>query len=296
MPTSPSVNRKSPTIRRILREAAELSGSISPDYTAVPLEEDLFEWHFTLRGPPNSAYGEGIYHGKIILPPTYPLRPPTFKFMTPSGRFEVNSEICLSISGHHEETWQPAWGIRTALVALRTFMETNANGQVGGLETTNSARQQFALKSAKWTCTVCSKSNADIIKECEELYAATSESSGTTIDDTVPEELRMVMKDDLKESAATSAPSFESNSQSSTSREVIEPDTEADIVQPSMPRQRPRTAVVAPNTSAPRASPTPLVAPQNNATSPPIPIWIDRAIVILAIFLAVLLFKVIFAL
>jgi hypothetical protein len=37
--------------------------------------------------------------------------------MTPSGRFEANREICLSISGHHEETWQPAWGVRTALVA-----------------------------------------------------------------------------------------------------------------------------------------------------------------------------------
>lgn len=175
-------------------------------------------------------------------------------------------------------------------------METNANGQVGGLETTNSARQQFALKSSKWTCPVCSKSNADIIKECEELYSATSESSGTTVDDTVPEELRMVMKDDLKESAATGAPSFESNSQSSTFKEVIEPDTEGDIIQPSMPRQRPRAAVVAPNTNATGASPAPLVAPQNNATSPPIPIWIDRAIVILAIFLAGLLFKVIFAL
>lgn len=101
----------------LVQEAAELSTSASPDYGAEPLEEDLFEWHFTFCGPPNSDYSEGIYHGKIILPPTYPLRPPTFKFMTPSGRFEVNREICLSISGHHEETWQPAWGIRTALVA-----------------------------------------------------------------------------------------------------------------------------------------------------------------------------------
>lgn len=103
--------------RSLVQEAAELSTSVSPDYGAEPLEEDLFEWHFTFCGPPNSDYSDGIYHGKIILPPTYPLRPPTFKFMTPSGRFEVNREICLSISGHHEETWQPAWGIRTALVA-----------------------------------------------------------------------------------------------------------------------------------------------------------------------------------
>lgn len=100
-----------------VKEAAELSNAPSPEYTAAPLESDLFEWHFTFRGPPNSAFANGIYHGRIVLPPTYPLRPPSFRFATPSGRFEVNREICLSISGHHEETWQPAWGVRTALVA-----------------------------------------------------------------------------------------------------------------------------------------------------------------------------------
>lgn len=118
-------NSKSPTIRRIMREAQEMSASPSPDYTATPLESDLFEWHFTLKGPPDSVYAGGLYHGRIVLPPTYPLRPPSFRFVTPSGRFEANREICLSISGHHEETWQPAWGVRTALVALRSFMETD---------------------------------------------------------------------------------------------------------------------------------------------------------------------------
>lgn len=100
-----------------MREAAELSSSPSPDYTATPLESDLFEWHFTLRGPPSSAFAEGVYHGRIALPANYPLTPPMFRFATPSGRFEPNRDICLSISGHHEETWQPAWGVRTALVA-----------------------------------------------------------------------------------------------------------------------------------------------------------------------------------
>ncbi|KAH6606310.1 hypothetical protein Trco_005463 [Trichoderma cornu-damae] len=137
----------SPTIRRILREAVELSNTPSPDYTAEPLESDLFEWHFTLRGPPNSAYSQGVYHGRIILPPAYPLRPPSFRFSTPNGRFEANREICLSISGHHEETWQPAWGIRTALVA---FMETDVLGQLGGLETTEAVRRRLAQESGSF--------------------------------------------------------------------------------------------------------------------------------------------------
>ncbi|KAL1835910.1 hypothetical protein VTJ49DRAFT_5894 [Mycothermus thermophilus] len=152
---TPKFNAKSPTIRRILREAHELTTAPSADYHAAPLETDLFEWHFTLRGPPNSPFERGIYHGRITLPPTYPLRPPSFRFLTPSGRFEPNREICLSISGHHEETWQPAWGVRTALVALRSFMETDPKGQLGGVDASEEVRRRLAGESRGWKCGVC---------------------------------------------------------------------------------------------------------------------------------------------
>lgn len=32
-----------------------------------------------------------------------------FSYSQPNGRFEVGKKICLSISGHHPETWQPSW-------------------------------------------------------------------------------------------------------------------------------------------------------------------------------------------
>ncbi|KAF2225812.1 ubiquitin-conjugating enzyme/RWD-like protein, partial [Elsinoe ampelina] len=128
MSTTGQFSTKSPTIKRILQESKELTLHPSPDFAAHPLDANLFEWHFTLRGPPSSPYTGGLYHGRIVLPPSYPLRPPSFRFLTPSGRFEVNREICLSISGFHEETWQPAWGIRTALLAIRGFMDSESGG------------------------------------------------------------------------------------------------------------------------------------------------------------------------
>lgn len=181
-----------------MREAQELANSPSPDYTAAPLETDLFEWHFTLRGPPGSAYSEGVYHGRITLPPTYPLRPPNFRFVTPNGRFETNREICLSISGHHEETWQPAWGVRTAIVALRSFMETEAEGQIGGLNTTDDRRRHLAIESKSFKCLVCNKTNTEIIAECEDAAknAAVAGSSSKEVE--IPEELRMGFRDEIE--------------------------------------------------------------------------------------------------
>ncbi|KAF9892496.1 hypothetical protein FE257_001605 [Aspergillus nanangensis] len=149
-----------------MKEAAELTTSPSPHFHAAPISDNLYDWHFTLAGPPApSPYANGIYHGRIVLPPTYPLRPPSFRFLTPSGRFEVNREICLSISGHHEESWQPAWGIRTALIAIRSFMEGDAKGQVGGLDVGEGLRREYAGRSREWVCEVCGKGNGEILEE-----------------------------------------------------------------------------------------------------------------------------------
>lgn len=40
-------------------------------------------------------------------------QPPNIVFLTPNGRFEVGMKICLTVSAHHPETWQPSWSIRT---------------------------------------------------------------------------------------------------------------------------------------------------------------------------------------
>ncbi|EQB54436.1 ubiquitin-conjugating enzyme [Colletotrichum gloeosporioides Cg-14] len=284
---TPKFNSKSPTIRRILREAQELSNSPSPDYTATPLETDLFEWHFTFRGPPNSSYSDGIYHGRIVLPPTYPLRPPSFRFLTPSGRFETNREICLSISGHHEETWQPAWGVRTALVALRSFMETDPRGQLGGLETSDA--------------------------ECEESaksIAVTSEPSDVEI----PSELKMGWKDEMGKPAerqlhAQETPRHDDGDAESaelaegfvrTAPEVGGPETS----------QVPKSQVPAPDIAARTSNgPSPsILTPTRTVSLPPapnvrqahqrphdegVPLWVDRAIVALVVLLLAMILKVV---
>lgn len=155
-----------------------------------------------MRGPPKSAFEGGIYHGRIVLPPSYPLRPPSFRFLTPSGRFEANREICLSISGHHEETWQPAWGLRTALVALRSFMETDARGQLGGLEAGEAVRRRLAAESVAWRCGGCGgRTNGEIMAEVEEKVRQTSGEAGgrrRAEEEKVPEELKMGWRDEME--------------------------------------------------------------------------------------------------
>lgn len=140
-------NLKNPAVKRILQEVKEMQSNPSDDFMSLPLEENIFEWQFAIRGPGETEFEGGIYHGRIQLPSEYPFKPPSFMLLTPNGRFETQTKICLSISNHHPEHWQPSWSVRTALVALIAFMPTNPNGALGSLDYKKEERRTLAIKS-----------------------------------------------------------------------------------------------------------------------------------------------------
>jgi ubiquitin-protein ligase len=80
-----------------------------------------------IRGPENTPYFGGFYHGKLVFPSEYPYKPPRIYMITPNGRFKTNSRLCLSISDFHPDTWKPAWSVSTILTGLLSFMVRMAN-------------------------------------------------------------------------------------------------------------------------------------------------------------------------
>lgn len=146
-----------------MQEMKELAEA-TDQYHAAPLEDNMLEWHFTIKGPDGTDFEGGIYHGRITLPPEYPMKPPSIIMLTPNGRFEVGKKICLSISAYHPETWQPSWSIRTALMALIGFMPTEGKGAVAALDYTPAERKDLARKSVTWTCPTCGSENHTHLK------------------------------------------------------------------------------------------------------------------------------------
>ena len=86
---SPQFNMNNPAVKRIMREVREFQRSKSSQCDAAPLEDNIFEWHFTIRGAEGTDFSGGIYHGRILLPAEYPMKPPNIVLLTPNGRFEV---------------------------------------------------------------------------------------------------------------------------------------------------------------------------------------------------------------
>ena len=47
---------KNPAIKRIHADIREIRSSPSDQYYAEPLCDNLFDWHFTIRGPADTEY------------------------------------------------------------------------------------------------------------------------------------------------------------------------------------------------------------------------------------------------
>lgn len=208
-------------VRRIMAEVKEFSTlncSKTAFFHASPLETDLFEWHFTVRGPPDTAFEHGVYHGRILLPPEYPLKPPEIIMLTPNGRFEVGKRICLSVTAHHQETWQPSWGIRTILTALVGFMPSKADG-VGALDYPDSDRAGLARKSVLFHCRRCGA------RPAEQLPPRAAASAAATQTETDSE--TQVESVESREEAAETDHDVASREQAATGVETVADDVAA---------------------------------------------------------------------
>ncbi|WVQ74426.1 hypothetical protein IAR50_004027 [Cryptococcus sp. DSM 104548] len=132
--------------KRLQKEYLAMQKSPPPFIWACPEEKNILDWHFIIRGPPDTPYEGGEFHGLIWFPSDYPFKPPDVKFFTPSGRFEIGHKICMSMTSYHPSTWNAAWSVATILTGLLSFMLSNEI-TAGGVKTTDEEKRILARQS-----------------------------------------------------------------------------------------------------------------------------------------------------
>jgi len=118
-----------------------------------------------LEGPSETPYEGGWYWGRLKFPRDYPFAPPSILMVTPSGRFETNTRLCLSMSDYHPESWQPAWSLATVLKGLLSFMCEECP-TAGAVDPPPSSEERIRLArcSEAWN-----KANSDFMKSFPEF-------------------------------------------------------------------------------------------------------------------------------
>jgi len=137
--------------RRLTRELQALQKNpiTSPRIHAVPNESNILEWHYVIEGNTGTPYRGGYYHGKLLFPKEYPLKPPSVLMLTPSGRFKPNRRLCLSMSDFHPESWNPMWSVSTILTGLYSFMIENGT-TLGSIDTSDAVKRKLASESLEF--------------------------------------------------------------------------------------------------------------------------------------------------
>lgn len=135
--------------KRLNKEYKQIQANPPPYIVARPSEANILDWHYVITGPPGTPYENGQYHGRITFPSEYPFKPPRIKMCTPSGRFEINQRLCLSMSDFHEESWNPSWSVATIITGLLSFM-TGDERTTGSIVTSVQTKKQLAIKSMEY--------------------------------------------------------------------------------------------------------------------------------------------------
>ena len=117
---------------------------------AVPDDSNMLIWYFLIKGPDFSEYTGGYYLGKIIHDEQYPLKPPNFYMLTPSGRFSINKKICLTNSGYHSDQWSAMWNIKTILLGFLSIMLDNNVGGISHINESICIKKAYANESLKY--------------------------------------------------------------------------------------------------------------------------------------------------
>jgi len=135
--------------KRLGKEYVNMQKESPPYVWACPEETNILTWHYIIRGPPDSPYAGGEYHGVLLFPPEYPFKPPGIKMFTPSGRFQTDKRICFSMSDFHPGSWNPAWSVSTILTGLLSFMLSDEM-TTGSVTSKDSDKRIFAAQSHSW--------------------------------------------------------------------------------------------------------------------------------------------------
>lgn len=133
--------------RRLMMEYRRILKNPIEYIETRPLDTNILEWHFVLTGN-QDPYTGGKYHGILEFPDDFPMKPPSIKLLTPSGRFEINKRICLSMSDFHKESWNPSWTMEKILIGLMSFMYEENSVSIGSILEPKEDRRRYAAASA----------------------------------------------------------------------------------------------------------------------------------------------------
>jgi ubiquitin-conjugating enzyme E2 D/E len=145
-------------IKRLTKELKDMQKDNTPNLSAGPVNDNLFEWNAVIMGPVDTPYEGGIFYLSISIPSNYPFKSPIVIFNTKIYHPNINSSgnICLDIL---KTQWSPALTISKILLSICSLLtDPNPNDPlVPDIADVFKTNPELYFKNAKeWTITYAS--------------------------------------------------------------------------------------------------------------------------------------------
>ncbi|KAJ4457654.1 putative Ubiquitinconjugating enzyme subfamily protein [Paratrimastix pyriformis] len=165
-PPRPDGVRQS-TVQRLFTDLKEVQNCKLPTISALPLEDNLMEWHCNLVGPEKPKWAPysqpwhltgALFHIVLNFPADYPDSPPTLRLCTSLPHPNVfGNTLCLDMLTEFKEKyqgWSPAYSALSILLQLQSFLfkyrEEDTEAQLYSRE-----MRQAVDNTKSYECTGC---------------------------------------------------------------------------------------------------------------------------------------------
>ena len=109
------------SLQRLRKEYEQMKHDYTPNLSAAPIDDNLYQWEAIILGPTETPYEGGIFKLNISVLQDYPFKPPIVTFKTKIYHPNINSEgsICLDIL---KTGWSPALTISKILLSICSLL------------------------------------------------------------------------------------------------------------------------------------------------------------------------------
>lgn len=137
-------------VKRVMREIADHRDSKEEHPFRLAYEDSDLQMIYAIIRNLDGDYSGGEYIARIKLSDDYPFSPPVLAFLTPTGRFTPETNICLNITHMHPESWSPLITIEKLIYSVISVLYDQSVSGIGGINTSSEQKRVYAASSAEY--------------------------------------------------------------------------------------------------------------------------------------------------
>lgn len=123
------VQKKSFSLQRLMHDYNEITKQEVPipGVSALPLDNDFYEWHGNVKASTNNVYKGAVLHFKLVFPKDYPISPPTVYLLNTDLKHPnvmPDKRICIDIFEKAQGSykgWKSGYTVLSILLQLQMF-------------------------------------------------------------------------------------------------------------------------------------------------------------------------------